>query len=171
MTEFVGRTGAMRLHSYPETRRGGGALQSFGRNFAWGPASVTPVDIIPIQVPWETIASGAPAGTDVPITLVSTGIICIRAVLCFKNQSDTTNIDVFIDVQIDGVSMSLPATIQATAINPNGSLVVPVLAQTDAIALGAHNVQIQVGANADSEILLVSQDSSIEVQEVPAATG
>lgn len=61
MTEFVGRTGALRVYSYPDNSRAA-ALALFARNFATGPKVDTAVGA-PTEIPWNAIDSTALAFT------------------------------------------------------------------------------------------------------------
>jgi hypothetical protein len=59
MTEFVGRTGAQRVYSYPENPRAA-ALGLFARNFATGPKVSTEISGATL-IPWNAIDTTAKA--------------------------------------------------------------------------------------------------------------
>ncbi len=70
MTEFVGRTGALRLYSYPENRRAA-ALGLFARNFATGPKGDTAVEGEGVLIPWNSIDA---LSFTTPFTIAAGGI-------------------------------------------------------------------------------------------------
>ena len=55
MTEFVGRAGALRVYSYPETPRRVNPLTAFARNFATGPKNETTIADVEVRIPWNAI--------------------------------------------------------------------------------------------------------------------
>jgi hypothetical protein len=172
MTEFVGRTGSLRLYSYPERRRSGAEL--FARNFAAGPEFPTPVAIATdpgTQVPWAVIESGAPAGVNVPITPRSSGIIRITGVVVVKSSSEIVEI-VNLEVEINGTAISIPQ-FEAQSILDGGFATIPFVTEnTSFLPIGVvANVSVRVTASSDDVLQLRPASSTIDVQEVPAATG
>lgn len=165
MSEYVGRTGGSRFHSYPETGRGGGALSAFARNFATGPKTSPSVGG---QLEWNSIDVGTDPSTDIPITARSTGILIISGVIGISNTSGAPVL-VTVAVQVDGGTIG-PTSFQATV--PDGSfLAIPFLVETtpaDTPVGELHNIQVLLsgdGANTPTE------SSSISIQEVSVATG
>jgi hypothetical protein len=68
MTEFVGRTGAQRVYSWPENPRAA-ALALFARNFATGPKINTDIIDGGIRISWNSTDVAAPSA---PFTIVPT---------------------------------------------------------------------------------------------------
>ena len=167
MSFRIGRKHAQ--HTYPEPR--GSGTTPFARNFAYsqeGQNQPIPQDPAEVAVIWDPISSGAPAGTNVPITPVSTGIIRILAVISVgKTVADGT---VTITIHVNGVEIEPPESFRAE-IDVDGFAAIPVLAEVSGLPLGVvANIQIfatSSGVGAE----LIEESSSIEVQEVQAATG
>jgi hypothetical protein len=169
---------------YPDPRGGAGA-QSFARNSAIGPTTVT--DVISTfpgtSVPWTTIASGAPAGVNVPITPLSTGRVRISGVLSLKNITNDpqTAGNVSLGISVDGGATLLPfpANERNAVGAPGGGAdssaeAVPFLIETTAAQTPVGilaNVNISVTANATSVIQLIAESSSLDIQELSAPTG
>lgn len=173
MGEFLSKTVSnLRLHGYPDSRRSGSVVP-FARNFATGPEQVTPIDTVGVAVPWDALDVGAP-GTHVPITPLSTGVVRISAVLPLKSSFDTEDVGVGVAVLLNDVSLAKPA-FEAVTVNPAGSEVMAVLAELTGLTVGVtYNVSIVLTANLQTEsetVSLALESSSIELQEVPAATG
>jgi len=168
---------------YP-TSRGVGTNNDFARNYATGPTDQTDVVSTGVgtQVPWEIIASGAPAGTAVPITPLSTGIVRISGVLSLKNTSNDPAAagSVEVQVSINNVVLSSPVPIFTNTVgigsggNTTALEAVPFLIETTAIQTPVGvlaDVRIHVTANADNLIVILSEGSSLDLQEVSAPTG
>lgn len=170
MGEFISKpVGLLRLHGYPDTR-GGGAGVTFARNFATGPATAGIFVEVQPQLPWEIIDSGASPGVDVPITPRATGVVRIIGVVTVKNAS-INPVSVQVIVQIDGVNLPFPS-LETVMVDAGGTLAIPILAEQTGLAIGVMaNVEIQVSADTVDAITYAIQSSSVEVQEVPVATG
>ena len=170
MTEFVGRTGALRVYSYPETPRAVSPLAAFARNFATGPKEIT-IGSGGIQIPWNSIDVPPPSGNvDVPITPRATGVVLISGVVTVQNSSGISA-DVVVTIQVNGVALP-PATFFGIAPLPDGETVtIPFLAETsptDTPVGVTSNIEIfVVGLN----VTLATDDSAVSVQEVSVATG
>jgi hypothetical protein len=158
--------------TYPET---GGAAGEAGlaRNSALGPAG-SPVFITGagVQIPWSTIDVGAP-GVEVPITPQSTGIIRITAMVGVENVTDDV-VATPVTVQLDGLG---PVAVFASAtVLPDESAEIPFTIDL----WGAHALPVGVTTNisllvkfvgAAETVQLDLNRSSIDIQELPAATG
>lgn len=163
--------------SYPE-RRGGGATptEAFARNFASAPADQILIPEDPgAQVVWNSISSGAPASADVPITPAVTGIIMVRGVICLKNTSSDPQVDSGVQVLVqvgNPPAVTLIPFLELVTVEIGDAVVVPILTQTDPQPIGVPtSISILLLAGDAGTISLVSQSSSLEIQEVPAATG
>ena len=171
-SEFVGRTGALRLYSYPLPRFTG-LVGPFANNFAAGPSTNTTVPIAGIFVPWATIYSGGPGSVNVPITPKATGMIRIIGALSIKNNSASAE-SVSYQVVIGGTPLTYPA-IPGNSIAAGGAEVIAIVAETvigEALALGVTvNVQILVSSSSDTDVQLVLNNSTLSVEEVPLPTG
>lgn len=174
MTEFVGRTGARRVYSYPERPRGS-ELALLARNFAAGPSSATDIDIAPTPIPWNIVDVGG-AGTTVPITPRSSGIILISGVISIKSTSGIQE-SVLVQVVVNGLPLLVPF-LQNPTIEANGFISIPFLTELNLATFGsllpvgvAAAVSILVtAANADT-LQLAVDSSSMTIQEVRPATG
>ena len=172
MGEFrIGRKSAQ--HFYPERARG--TALALARNFASGPEDDTGiVGGGGTQIPWSAIASGAPAGVHVPITPKSTGIILVVAVFTAKNSSsDPVVLDTIqLNVQINDVSMTIPATVQHTIVDAQDTQAIQVMAKTSALPIGVTaNISILATQIAGSNLSVLSGTATLELQEVSDATG
>jgi hypothetical protein len=171
MTEFVGRTGALRVYSYPETSRAG-KLSSLARNFATGPKINTGVASAGTQIPWNAIDAGAVTPTpNVPITCRSSGFVLLEGVVVVGN-SDITDQTVSVQVQIDSVTQPIPLADQVT-VQAGAFAAIPVLAELSQFVIGTTiTVQLLVSTTAADGLVTLSQESSsLSLQEVPPATG
>jgi hypothetical protein len=163
----IGRKHAQ--HTYPENR-GGAAAALFARNFAEGPLINTTITDGGIQIPWAFVESGAPAGVNVPITPRSSGILRISGVIVIASTAEVDRV-VSLVVQVNGASMSVPLT-EANTVTAGGFEVVAFATETLALPIGpTYNVQIFLNASAPDELLVEARSSTIEVQEILAATG
>jgi len=175
MGEFrIGRKFAS--HSYPEPRRD--TTVAFARNFAKGPATSTIIAagnlVQPFTggtlVPWDFIESGAPLGTSVPITPVTTGIMLVSGVVCVKSTS-TADAFVFVQVLLDGDLVPVPFEAVAT-IPPDGTVVIPILTEEIEAPGPTFNWSIRLVAfNSDGVLSLFMESSTLNIEERPAATG
>jgi hypothetical protein len=175
MSEFVGRTGSNRVYSYPETPRGASALSALARNFAFGPDTSTDIDTAPTPVPWAGMDVGAP-GINVPITPRATGIIRISGVLNIKSASGIQEA-ISLVVIVDSVEMPVPFFERPT-FEAGARVAIPFLTELNAATFGApltvgvtSNVVIAVTASNPDVLSLPLNSSTMDVQEVPVATG
>jgi hypothetical protein len=172
----VGRTGALRLYKYPESRRGSAALTGpFARNFAAGPADNAVITIAGIDVPWGLIYSSGLAGTNIPITPIATGRIRVSGVLNVKNNSGS-NESMTLVIRYGASEFAFPFLQGQTVIGANdGFEVVPFLSETlpgEAFPIGVTtNVHIFVTSTSDTALELIEANSTIEIQEVAVPTG
>lgn len=165
MGEFrIGRRNAQ--HSYPESRRGGGSLSSGGSNFAIGPLDQELVPIVGLEVPWAAISSGAPPGTDVPVTLSVTGRLLLWGVVCLKNNT-ADDLQVTVTVRVDGTDL----VNEFSTLVGDGAVTIPFTIETDAISLGTHQASVNVACGVDGAMSLGSETCTIKLQEVAAPTG
>jgi hypothetical protein len=168
MSEFVGRTGSLRVYSYPETRRGGSA-EAFARNHATGTKGGVPITVDGVQIPWNAIdvTPDPTPDEDVPITPLSTGVVLITGVATVSNTSGAP-ILVDVRVQIDDTNQ---VSHFRTTIPDNSTAAIPFMTESDPIdtPVGVTtNIQVLVTGEG---ALLVADGSVVEVQEVAVATG
>lgn len=169
MTEFVGRTGANRVYSYPEAPRGAGPA-NYAKNYASGPSADTPIAGSPgTQVPWATVDVGV-AGVSVQITPRVTGIIRVMGVLTIEGGGEGA-IDVQVQVQVNGVTQAIPE-FEFNTVGNTETEAVPFMVEISGLPIGTtKNIQILLTASNSPGAVLSEQSSTIEVQEVPASTG
>jgi len=164
-------------HAYPETRAGANsppAPLAFARNFAKGPGTEVsqPVLAAGTQVQWGTIDSPGLNVQDVPITPRSTGVILVSGVVSVNNDSNNTDV-VTVQVQVDDVTVTTPAVQQSTGEGGEGGFnAIPFNIEIPGLVIGTQvNIQVLVTAQADGEISLNDNDTTVNVQEVAVATG
>jgi hypothetical protein len=178
MGEFLSKTvGNLRLHGYPDPPRGTGVTPpAFARNFASAPATQTTVASDPgSQIVWNSMDVGTAPSTDVPITPAVTGIIRVAAVICLKNNSGDpavlSGVQVIVQVGNPPVDTLIPF-LERASIDIGEAVVIPVLTETDPQPIGVPtSISILLIAGDANAIALVSQSSSIDIQEMSAATG
>jgi hypothetical protein len=170
MSFRIGRKFAQ--HTYPEPRSIG-AFQ-FARNFAYSAEGedqpIPDDDEVPIE--WGLISSGAPAGPDVPITPVATGIIRIIAAIAVGKNTGPSGFPntISLVIHVNGVEIEPPELLRVT-IDSGEFEMIPVLAEVSGLPLGV-TANIRILATASTfGASLIEESSSIEVQEVQAATG
>jgi hypothetical protein len=173
MSEFVGHAIGSRHYSYPETPRGaavGGG--EFARNFAIGPATATPVTTAGTPIPWEVVTVAGTNPEDVPITPRSTGTLRISGVVSVENDSVNTD-DVTVQLRIDGTVFPVPAPMVSTGEGGEGGFsVIPFLFVLVGVPIGVQMILgLVVTSGADSEIGVTAHNSTMDVEEVPLATG
>lgn len=187
MGEYIFNRGRSKTaHGYPDTRSGanGPSVSSLARNFALGPALESSVSIgtAGTLVPWASIESGAPAGTDVPITPQVSGIVNVRGVITLRSSSSSAE-TVQIQIVVNGSPLLVPtqevvAVPSSTELEGDWSFVIPFEVDVNVTTNGAllplatvANISVLLTALADSVISLVDLSSTISVQEVIPATG
>ena len=107
---------------------------------------------------------------DVTITPQSSGVIRVSAVISVENEHAGPE-DVSIQVQVDDVTVPVPLDLIYTFAG-QGTVAVPVLAEITGLTIGAPiTIQILAAADSDGHLVFVERSSTIEVQEVPVATG
>lgn len=163
MTEFVGRTGSLRVYSYQERHRRGSAADPLARNFATAKAvAITPPAHVVSWVP----DVGA-AGNNVPITPLSTGEIEISGVVSFENQGVALSDLVAVEVAVDGVAVP-GAMVSLVNVPGSSAIAIAYLAQVTAVVGVLSNVTLTINTvDADLEI----DAATMAVQEVPVSTG
>lgn len=168
MSEFVGRTGSLRVYSYPEPRRSGGGPTEFARNFATGPKLGSDATD-GIRIEWNAIDAGVSPSTDVPITPQSTGVVLISAVVTISNAADDPA-TFSVRLQMDAPPGNLPVPPGPIAIGPiaaGETVVVPLLMETPIVVGETHTISIFVLG----EVVVVAEGSTLNLQEVSVATG
>lgn len=141
------------------------------RNFASGPATDTAVAVGGgTQLPWSAIGVGTPPDVDVPITPQTSGVILVTGVIVVENSSGAP-VDVIVRVQVGNVSMAVPAS-ETFSVDANGFKALRIVAETAALTIGTPaTIQILAIASAGGVIRFSGQSSTLDVQEVPVATG
>ena len=177
-------------HAYPEPLRSGppgsqgpigpqgptgpqgppGPQLPFANNYAEGPAALT---AIPggggVQLPWSTIASGAVAGPDVPITPMVTGRLRILAVVNVVNE-DIANVAVVrLQAQVNSVSVG---PFVEFAVPTAGTLTVPLQLETTVPISATSNVEIlATSVIGGSPSIVNNAKATITIQEISNITG
>ena len=176
MGEFrIGRKYAK--HLYPDTPRR--AAAAFARNSAVGPNVFS--QALPVggaKINWATIEAGsAPGSTDVPITPRATGIVRVIVEVVCQNASFVADI---MEVQpvVDGATLpgvAVASTIDSATEQEDGLITIPLLidlAGAGALTVGVtHNVEVLVVPLLGGASTSVLELSSIDLQELPPATG
>jgi hypothetical protein len=176
MSEFVGRTGSLRVYSYPEPRRSSGESALFARNFALGVKNaIDATDGVQIRWPTIDVPPSAPITpcdsngcVDVPITPLSTGIVLVSGAISITNSGDAPT-TVTINVQVNGSSLLNPTFIATIA--DGTTEVIPILVETDPaetpVGVTTH---IEVFVLGDS-MFVAADGCTLSLQEVSVATG
>jgi hypothetical protein len=174
MGEFrIGRTFAR--HSYPDTPRAGG-LAALARNSAFGPDS-PPLAVDPVngtKLTWQSIEVGTPGGTVVPITPKVTGIVRVIVNVVFENAgaSDVIGVDLLVNGSTTGTTES---TIDASSEGGSAFITIPwVVDFAGGVKLPVgptYNLEVKVAQLHGSGTISVLGVSSIDIQELPPATG
>jgi hypothetical protein len=155
-------------HSYPIPRAA--TSVPYARNAAVGPAASVPITTVAAAIPWAIIESGAAPGVNVPITPRSTGIVRIHSVVTVKNSSNAP-VQATVAAVVNGTPLPVPG-FESVTIPASGSMAIPILTETPPLPIGVlANIEIAVVASADAALSLIFASSSLEVQEVQAATG
>lgn len=178
MSFRIGRKHAQ--HAYPTSRAASSV--PYARNFAAGPTAQDPISVTPAtsSISWTAIESGAAPGPLVPITPKSTGIIRIQGVVVVKSNA-LTPVELQVLVKVNGGTLLVPLfEVVSCAPNvlgpppPGGFTAIPFLTETPfgaPLPIGvAANVEIALSAN-DVGLFLIVGSSTLDVQEVQAATG
>jgi hypothetical protein len=173
MGEFrIGRTFAR--HSYPDTPRGASA--AFARNSAFGPNS-PPLSVDPVAgtlITWQSIEVGTIGGTVVPITPKVTGIVRVIVNVVFENAgaADVVGVDLLVNGATTGTTES---TIDSSSEAGHAFITVPWLVDFAGgfkLPVGAtYNLEVKVAQLHGSGTISVIGVTSIDIQELPAATG
>jgi len=168
VSEFVGRTGSMRVYSYPETRRSGSdPLTAFARNFATGTKGSNTVGPDGLDIVWNAIDVGVDPDNDVPITPKATGQLLITGVITLTNGTGAP-IDAVVTVHLDGVAAG--PSFATMTIPAGATAAIPFMAETEVISPLNEEHLIQVFVDGDG-LTTVSDGSVINVQEVVLSTG
>lgn len=175
MGEFrIGRSRAQ--HSYPDTRGAGPA--GFARNSAFGPPDgIQAISATGDKIKWSTLEVGTPGSTEVPITPQVTGIVrVIGSVVCRNTALSSAN-TMTVEIFIGGVGLGARSisTIDGATESESGFITIPVLfdfAGPSALSVGvAHKIELNVVPLQGGTSTAVVTLSSIDIQELPAATG
>lgn len=166
MGEFrIGRSHAK--HSYPDTPRA--AVAAYARNFAQGPAALTSIVAGGTQLPWAVIESGAPAGVHVPITPRVTGKIRLIAAITIQSDGEGADI-VQVQAQINDITIATPL-VQSTVIAGGFGAIPFVLDIPALLPIGSQLDISLLVTDADGGTSLTVQSSTLDIQELPLATG
>jgi hypothetical protein len=169
MASRIGRKYA--TETYP-TSRGLGGL-SYARNYAGGPATPQGVVVAPgAPVNWALVESTGAAGTSVPITPKSTGLVLVSGTIVATNGAGTVQ-SLSVQVAVDGV-LATPASVVAlgAAGTANSEATVAFQALLGPLSVGiAHSVTVVVLASAGGDVTLATGDSTVSVQEVSGLLG
>ena len=176
MGEFrIGRSRAQ--HSYPDTR--GAGVAGFARNSAFGPSPQTPLAIAALgtKIPWVAPEVGTAGSTIVPITPNVTGIVRVLADVVVENTAGVVNnmlVELFVNGVTSGPVVVSVSTIPAKIENDSGFITIPFefdFAGANKLTLGTlYKMEIKVTPMQGGTSTKVDY-ASIDIQELPAATG
>jgi hypothetical protein len=175
MSFRIGRSRAQ--HTYPDTPRG--ASGAYARNSAFGPLNGT--QAIPAsggtKVRWAAMEVGATGGTTVPITPQVTGIVRAIVNVVAVNPTDAAD-DIAVQFVVDGVPVSGGATVStlpAALESQSGAITIPLVldfAGSQKLSVGvAHTIEVLVTSVLGVSGKSVTGLSTVDLQELPAATG
>lgn len=172
MSEFVGRTGALRVYSYPEGPRNA-ALGLLARNLATfaGEGALAIATTPGTQIPWTFIASGAASGVDVPITPRSTGALRITGKLTVIHGGAGAAESVTVQVEIGGVPIAVTFNGSDTLSAAGDLSEIPIFAEllpTPSLVGVLGQVEVRLIASG-ADLGLVN--AMLDIQEVSATTG
>jgi hypothetical protein len=168
MGEFrIGRRFAQ--HTYPDTPRGGGAL-AFARNFAMGPATPTTITTGGVQVPWDFIESGAPSGVNVPITPRVTGRMLFSGVVQVTNNDDAP-VTVQVQIQVNDATELVPLVQETVDANGEAAIAFEIMYIASLPVGVTAQIQLLVTSTADVDVVLSTDNSTLEIEEKSFATG
>ncbi len=150
--------------------------RTYARNFATGPVDGSTNIAITgdgTALPWNLPDVGTP-GINVQITPKSTGIILITGVITVKNSSENV-VNISLKVKVNGVFIAAPFGEETTIDNnDDGFGILPVLAEVKGLTIGTP-IDVEFwclsSASDPADCSYVMASSSIEIQEVLAATG
>ena len=122
----------------------------------------------PTSSPDWSSSTNTPIG--VPITPRSTGIVRVTSVIALNNADSPVAIDVQAQVEINRSPAAFPPVTLSTSVTGDTGII-PILAELQ-LTVGVQSViQILLTASVDSEVSIVALSSTLELQEVTAATG
>lgn len=166
----VGRSRAQ--HVYPESR--GVTTLVFARNFAQGPSETTAVTMAGVQVPWtsiESVGGSPPPGTvDVPITPRVTGRVRLLAMVAVQNTSGAAA-KVSVQAQVGGVTVVGAPLGTETVDATTGVETVPYVFDLTLPVGTTSDIELLVSASADGALALIPSSTTLDIQELPRATG
>lgn len=173
MGRIIGR-GRYATETYPETGSGRGVSAALARNSAYGPSSSTALSGAAVAIPWTIVEStdaASPSG-HVPITpTLTTGRVRVIAMIGIANTTTATQVGVAVEVN-DIASVPL---LSASVTVPASTLTeVPFLIDLDLSSFGAgptYEISILVSATGGGPATLSAGKCSIDISELPAATG
>jgi hypothetical protein len=159
-------------HTYPQSQAAQ-TLPLFARNFAQGPTSNQVVGTGGAAItPW-TVESGSAANAHVPITPRVTGLVLVTAVIEMEN---TSGVSAEVQGQILLNDNPLPGTppLSLTTVASGNFATLTVQALVGPLPVGVE-ANIGVGVitlgSGSPAVTLQADDSTVSVQEIPAATG
>jgi hypothetical protein len=185
MGSRIGRRAAQ--ETYPQSRGVTSVSAALARNFARGPAADTliaaEIGAPPPQgtqaILWATVGSGTAGLDHITVTPRVTGLLSVTAVVAGydANPGGTPSASFVAQVAVGGVVTGNPATGTTLAALPGAdirSIMGTISIQTflGPFPLGVPvNIGVLVAALDVDEVTLSAQNTTLNVQEVPAATG
>jgi len=162
-------------HTYPETPRA--APAAFARNSAVRKGSPITITDTFAEISWTIIESNGGSGVDVPITPSVTGVVRLLVVLVVSNVSSTPT-NVFVQARVNHVTQTFPAI--ATTVDARlsddppipGLETVTYLLDGVLVPVGVpYNIEIYISTTPMSGDELNLADVTLDIQELPLATG
>jgi hypothetical protein len=142
-------------------------LPVFARNWATGPFGnqPTPSGIFE-PIVWADVGFGAP-GPGVDLTPRQTGQVRVIASVTFEN---TTGAPVFVTLQVQNSGAVFNAPQPSQLVPADGTATVPLVAELT-LSLGeVATIEIWASASVASALEATAFDSTVDIQELPAAT-
>jgi hypothetical protein len=167
MTEFVGRTGALRLYSYPETRRN--TTVPFARNFAFATSDLagTPIETAGTFIPWSAMEAGAPSWSPATTYAIGDRVVFSGTLKTYKSlQNGNLNNQPDVSPLFWEENTEVPITPRSTAIVKISGVVTVKNSSVDQEA-----VTLQVFVDGVQVAVPFAEVSSIDPTDTPPGFG
>jgi hypothetical protein len=143
--------------------------EAFGRNWGAGPESPLMVPLSPTFAAIEWDQTGAPgtSSSSIQITPLESGRVRVVAVVLVLN---TTGSAIYVSLQLSNGATQFTAPIPQLQAAANGETAIPLVAEIFLQVGTQANIELGVSA-ASAGVEVVGFNSTIDIQELPAATG
>jgi len=167
MTEFVGRTGGMRLYSYPESSRN--TTVPFARNFAFATSDLagTPIETAGTFIVWSAMAAGAPSWNNITTYALGDRVIFTGTLKTYKSlQNGNLNNQPDISPLFWEENTEVPITPKSTGIVRISGVVV-----VKSSSVGQEAVTLQVFVNGVMLEVPFAEIASVDPTDTPPGFG